>query len=112
MDPMDIQRRIGKRIKDARKQRGVTQKELADDLSIHTITLSRYENAKNDIDVVAVYQVAEALGEDPIYLLTGERFDQEHYMPPKIQDILRIEEGEGGYVLELSGDVPITVRFR
>jgi transcriptional regulator with XRE-family HTH domain len=111
MDPMQIRRKIGERIRKSRKDVGLTQKEVADELGIHVITLSRYENAKNDVDVVSVYQIAEVLGEEPIYLLTGNRFNAEHYIPANLKDSVTIEEKGEGYTIDISAEVPVTVRF-
>lgn len=52
---------IGERIKNLRKQKGLTQKELAKLSSISEISIRKYENGHRQPKQKAIYQLAKAL---------------------------------------------------
>lgn len=51
-------------IKDALKQRGLTQNELADRLGINRVSLSRLLSDKNDMRISTMKKIADAIGCD------------------------------------------------
>ena len=51
-------------IKEALKQRGLTQNELADRLGINRVSLSRILSNKNDMRVSTITKIADAIGCD------------------------------------------------
>ena len=51
-------------IKEALKQRGLTQNELADRLGINRVSLSRILSNKNDMRVSTLKKIADAIGCD------------------------------------------------
>ena len=53
---------IGNKIKFFRKKRGLTLVEFADILCKSKATVSKYENGQITIDIVTLYEIAEALG--------------------------------------------------
>lgn len=57
-------------IKDARKQRGMTQSELAEKLGVNRATLSKYENGQIDPTASQLMKISEILGV-PLYYLLG-----------------------------------------
>lgn len=60
---MDKKRKdIGSRIKEQRKKRGLTQKELAEMLGISAHTLSKYEQNQREPKIKTIKQIANALG--------------------------------------------------
>lgn len=59
---MDISAEIGKRIRIFRKKHGMTVQELADAINKSKASVSKYEMGKTFIDVVTLYDIADALG--------------------------------------------------
>ena len=60
---------IGKRIKDLRKKRKLTQAELSDSINIGQSTLANFENGKRTIPVDIVIQLAQFFNVSADYLL-------------------------------------------
>ena len=60
---------IGKRIKDLRKKRKLTQAELSDSINIGQSTLANFENGKRTIPVDIVIQLAQFFNVSTDYLL-------------------------------------------
>lgn len=61
--------RIGENIKQARKKRGYTQKELAELCEFATITLRQYESGKRNPKIETLQKIASALGVDVTELI-------------------------------------------
>ena len=59
--PNLIDRKIGLRIRQARKECGLTQQALADAIGVTFQQIQKYENAKNRIPASRLYQIAEEL---------------------------------------------------
>ena len=68
MDKQYIQK-VGKRIKDLRIERGLSQEDLACDANISRSTISMIETAQNDITLSKIKRIATALGLEPYELL-------------------------------------------
>lgn len=66
---------IGKRIKECRKNKGMTQEALAEVMFTDKSTISLYENDKIDIKSSVLIELARALGCTAGYLLEGENTD-------------------------------------
>lgn len=56
-----VNKKVGKRIKLARKEKGLTQEELAERLDIHETTLSRIETGVSNPSVQTLNKIAKAL---------------------------------------------------
>lgn len=78
--------------KDARKAKGLTQKELADKLDISEGALSQYENGKREPDFETLLKIGELLGCSTDYLLRGEDIKIAH--PLEEEDGLVKERSE------------------
>lgn len=63
---------IGKRIKECRKNKGMTQEALAEAMLTDKSTISLYENDKIDIKSSVFIELARVLGCTAGYLLEGE----------------------------------------
>ena len=61
---------IGRRIKQCRLDRKMTQEELADEISISVAFLSRVERGNAHLNLRRLTQIAEVLKVSPGYLLT------------------------------------------
>ena len=75
---MEEIRKIGQRISYYRRQRNMTQKELANKANISISYISKIESAGTDVtfSLLSLYQIAEALGLEPYHLLmpVNEKF--------------------------------------
>ena len=60
---------IGRNIKEIRKQKGMTQLQIAEKMNIHRSTYTYYEIGKCDISAVKILALCEILDNDPNTLL-------------------------------------------
>lgn len=67
---------IGERIKAARAQKRLTQKELADKLELATGTIQQYELSKRQPRLEQLQAIADALGVDINWLVNGQTLEQ------------------------------------
>jgi transcriptional regulator with XRE-family HTH domain len=75
LDPMskEILAAFGSRLKDLRKKKGWTQKELASKVGIRFSQLNKYEGGLHAPPLEKLVELAEVLDTDLDYLLTGSR---------------------------------------
>ena len=66
-----MEKTIGQRIKECRKNKGMTQEALAEKMLTDKSTISLYENDKIDIKSSVIMELAKALGCSGGYLLEG-----------------------------------------
>lgn len=59
---MDIKQKIGKRIKELRAQRQISQEELAARADIDRTYVNSVENGKRNISIINIEKIASALG--------------------------------------------------
>ena len=71
-----LRKAFGKRLKQLRKGKGWTQKELAEKLGIRFGQLNKYECGLNAPPLEKLVQMAELLDVTMDYLLTGDRADE------------------------------------
>lgn len=72
---MDKAKEMGRRIQAARKKKGLTQKELADDLQLATGTIQQYELGKRTPKNDTLKAIASRLDISPLDLIGLEWFD-------------------------------------
>lgn len=71
---------IGKRIKKARIENGITQEQLANDLSLSTFYISKIENGKSAPTLETLALLANRLDLDLAYIITGvSKLEREYY---------------------------------
>lgn len=63
---------VGKRIKEARKQAGLKQSELAEQLGVAVVTIGQYERDKRQPTLAQLRNIAGALNADIVYLISGQ----------------------------------------
>lgn len=63
---------VGENIKALRKNKGLSQKQLADEVELSEITIRRYEKGINDPTTEVVNKIAEALGVPVNMILLGK----------------------------------------
>ena len=83
---MDI-KKIGYFISELRKQKGYTQKDLAEKLMVTDKAISRWETGKGLPETSMLKHLSELLGVSVGELLSGERIDEEH-MKDKNDEII------------------------
>lgn len=102
---------LAKRIKLLRKQKGLTQKQLADLLDISASTVAMYETGRREPDTQTLNKFAELFGVSVDYLLGREKTDMERLeenlarIDPRIQQAYRslqsMDEEDLAMTLEL-----------
>lgn len=71
---------IGKRIKKARVEKGFTQEQLANDLSLSTFYISKIENGKSAPTMETLAMIADHLDIELAYLITGvSKLEKQYY---------------------------------
>lgn len=60
---------LGQRLKELREERGLTQKEVADALNIHSVTYLHYEKDQREPPLSLLADMAKFYGESVDYLL-------------------------------------------
>ena len=73
------QEKIGKFIQDLRKEKNMTQKDLAERLGVTDRAVSKWENGRGMPEVSLMKPLCEILGISVSELLSGERIDKQEY---------------------------------
>ena len=63
---------IGRKIKYLLEEKGIKQKELAEKIGVHEVTVSRYINGNHTPPAEIIKKIAEALGVTSDYLLSDD----------------------------------------
>ena len=85
---------IGQRIKELRKQAGMTQPELAERVGVHETTIRRWEKeTDNGPDTAAIIKIAEALGTTAESLLAENSTNSEENSKEREEKSLVYEWG-------------------
>lgn len=67
----DVDRHVGRRVFQARQDRGITQRHLAKAIGVTYQQLQKYENGINRIGASRLFRIAEALGVPVPYFFQG-----------------------------------------
>jgi transcriptional regulator with XRE-family HTH domain len=70
---MDVRERVGLNLQKLRRERGLSQEELADRANIHQTYLSGVERGKRNPTITVLHRIAEALGADIEDLVSRRR---------------------------------------
>lgn len=73
------QEKIGKFIKDRRKEKNITQQELAKKLGVTDKAISKWENGRCLMDISFLKELSEILDVSILELLSGEKIEAEDY---------------------------------
>ena len=85
---------IGTRIRQLRKQTGLTQPELAEKIGVHETTIRRWEQERDKgPDIKTVNILAEVLKTTPEYLLMDTPGDPAPKVPGQTKDLIYEWEG-------------------
>ena len=66
----ELQRIAGANIRAYRRERGVSQEELADTLGVHRTYMGGVERGERNLTLRSLERLAERMGVDPVTLLT------------------------------------------
>ncbi len=86
------QEKIGKFIADCRKEQGLTQVQLAEQLGITNRAVSKWETAKSMPDVSVMMPLCEILHISVNELLSGEKISMEEYKEKAEQNLMELQE--------------------
>jgi transcriptional regulator with XRE-family HTH domain len=89
------------RLLEARSSAGLTQKELADQVGISSVQLSRYEGGKSQPRPPVLAQLAKALGVSPSWLASGELTVSPAPAPFVDGELVRKPDGSGEMVVRM-----------
>ena len=67
--PVDVH--VGKRLRQCREQRGLTQKQVADQIGLAFQQLQKYENASNRVSASVLWQLSRVLDVTPGHFFEG-----------------------------------------
>ena len=70
---------IGKKLKNARVQSGMTQENVAEKINVSRQTISNWENEKSYPDIISVIKMSECYDVSLDYLLKGEQKMKTYY---------------------------------
>ena len=88
---------IGKFIQEIRKEKGLTQKELAEIVGVSDKTISKWENGNSSPDTSMLLSLSEALEVTVNELLSAERIPPENYSMKAEETIMTLmKENEAG----------------
>lgn len=82
--------KIGRFISQMRKEKGLTQKQLGEELLISDKTVSKWETGKGMPEVSLMLPLCEKLGINVNELLTGERIPDEDYKKKAEENIMNL----------------------
>ncbi len=83
---------VGKFIAELRKEKNLTQKELAESLGVSDKTVSKWETCNGMPDVAILKPLCECLNISINELLSGERLSDERFMDKAEENILNLTE--------------------
>ncbi|MCR4960447.1 MAG: helix-turn-helix domain-containing protein [Lachnospiraceae bacterium] len=86
------QEHIGRFIADLRKEKNLTQKELADRLGVSDKTVSKWETCNGMPDVAMLKPLCDALGISLNELLSGERLSDENFADRAEDNMLKLAQ--------------------
>ncbi|WMT38866.1 helix-turn-helix transcriptional regulator [Paenibacillus sp. D2_2] len=79
---------IGRRIKQAREEHGITQEILAEKLDVSNAYISKIERGKTPINLDRLSQICVVLEESPEYILSGTNKLSNDYLRNEIIEML------------------------
>ena len=81
------QKRIGSFLKELRKEKGITQEQVAEKLNVSARTVSRWETGRNMPDISLLVEIAELFDVTIPEIINGERKDET--MNEEVKEVAR-----------------------
>ena len=85
------QEKIGKFITELRKEKNMTQEQLAEKLGVSNKSVSRWENGKTMPDYSVLEDICRELGININELMSGEKIEKENYMPKAEENFIALK---------------------
>jgi transcriptional regulator with XRE-family HTH domain len=83
---------IVKNISAIRREKGVTQEVIAEELGVDTSVISNIENGKRELKVSELEKIAKVLGVDVLFLITYPHvYEKKNHKPEPVEAILQIK---------------------
>ncbi|HUC93904.1 MAG TPA: helix-turn-helix transcriptional regulator [Paenibacillus sp.] len=79
---------IGKRIRKARENKGLTQENLAEELDVSNAYISKIERGKTPINLERLSEICTVLEETPEYILSGTNSGSRDFLRGEIMEML------------------------
>ncbi|MGN7456105.1 helix-turn-helix domain-containing protein [Paenibacillus pasadenensis] len=79
---------IGKRIRRAREEKGLTQEALAEQLDVSNAYISKIERGRTPINLDRLSELCVVLEETPEYLLSGANRSSQDFLRGEIMEML------------------------
>ena len=80
---------IGSRIKEARREKNLTQEALSEKLDVSVAFLSRVERGSSHINLKRLNQICDILDVSEGYILNGADNSQKNYLTKEISELLK-----------------------
>lgn len=80
---------IGDRIRQARKNKKLSQKDLSDKMDITTAFLSKVENGKDHFNVQRITEVSQILEVPEGYFLDGTSINSNNYLDKELHTLIK-----------------------
>jgi transcriptional regulator with XRE-family HTH domain len=77
---------FGQKLAALRKERGLTQAQLAERMAVAREVVDYYERRAKNPSVETIQKVADALGAEPAYFLDGKKAEKRKPGPPSVVD--------------------------
>ncbi len=98
---------IGRRVKESRLQKGISQADLAEQIDMSVSYISRIETAEKQASLEALVRIANALGITVDHLLNG---NQENDPVEYLADLVQLMEGCTSYEKRIIYDVALAIK--
>lgn len=79
---------IGKRLKKAREDKGITQEKLSEYLDVSNSYVSKIERGKTSLNLNTFSTICDYLGVSMPFILTGSVSSSDNYMRNEIADLI------------------------
>lgn len=101
-DEKQTYREIGKRITEARENKGMYMKDLGNLIGVSESTMSRYESGETKVDIVVIKKIAKILGVSHRWIIgwNGEHEEEQYYLDNDTRELAQyIAENPEQYLL-------------
>jgi len=105
------QEKIGKFIQEMRKQKGLTQEELAEKLNVSNKTISRWENGINLPDASLYNLLCQELNISINELLSGQKLEPGEYQQKLEENVLLLNDKTNKKIKKVSKKITIIIIF-
>lgn len=88
------QAQLASRLKEAREQKGLSQRSLADEAGLTPSAISQFEAGKREPSFSSIVKLARALGVSPSYLSGLEEYDIDPEIRAMFREFSDLDEGD------------------